>query len=265
MMKRSRKELKTLAKRALSGNYGTVVGSMLLGYLVMFAMMIPIMAVVVIAAVNATVRGPLLPGAMTGWVIGLGIWYILVLIAGTLFMMGSTRICYLFCIGQSGGIGDLLYAFKHHPCRFIGLSFLILLITLLGSLPGIIMMICGQLMVGGGAGIMLYLTGHVLTFFLGMIAVLRYSMAIFVLIEEPYRTVGECICLSKDMMAGNKMRLFKLHVSFIGVLLLGYLTFGLGSLWITPYMISTNIFFYLSVKEEKYSTVSGISENTLNE
>lgn len=265
MMKRSRKELKTLAKRALLGNYGTVAGSLLLGGLAMLAMVIPMVVVLFIVMFAGMSGGASFAGRYVAMLVGMGIWYILILIVGTLIMMGNTRICYLFCIGQQGKLGDLLYAFKNRPFRFIGLSLLIMLLTMLGSLPGFIMMIVGQLMVKGGAGILLYLAGYVLSFLLGITAVLRYSMAIFVLLEEPDRTVGECIHLSKDMMVGNKMRLFKLQVSFIGILMLNYLTFGLGMLWILPYMTSTNICFYLSVKEEKYSKTPDIYENAGNE
>lgn len=253
MMKRGRKELKALAKRALLGNYGTVVGSMIVGYLALFAMMIPmIIIVIVIVAANVSAGSSPGMGTAVGLVAALGIWYILVLFASMLFMLGITRICYQFCIGQEGKLGDTLYAFKNHPFRFAGLSMLLMLLMLLSSIPGIALMIGGQLMVRGVAGLVLYVAGYVLTFFLAIAVALRYFMAVFILLEEPWRKVGDCIRLSKEMMDGNKMRLFKLQVSFFGILLLTYVTFGIGMLWVTPYMICTNIYFYLSVKEEKY-------------
>lgn len=264
MMKRTRKELKTLAKRALLGNYGIVVGSMLLGYLALFAMLIPMIVAILLALFAQMSIGSSSTGMIVGLFIGMGVWYILVLIVGTLFMLGNTRICYLCCIGQEGKLGDLLYAFKNHPLRFIGLSLLIMLLSLLGAVPGVFLMIYGQLIVTGGVGTVLYLLGYALVFLLTIVVTLRYSMAIFVLLEEPHRKVGECIRLSKDMMDGNKMRMLKFQISFIGLLMLNYLTFGLGSLWITPYMTSANLCFYLSVKEEKYSVVSDTYENIMN-
>lgn len=254
MMKRGRKELKALAKRALLGNYGTVVGSMLVGYLALFAMMIPMFIIVLVAVAASASAGSPGVGTAVGLVAAVGIWYILVLFASMLFMLGITRICYQFCIGQEGKLGDTLYAFKNHPFRFAGLSMLLMLLILISSIPGIALMIGGQLMVRGAAGLVLYVVGYILTFFLAIAVALRYFMAVFILLEEPWRKVGECIRLSKEMMDGNKMRLFKLQVSFFGILLLTYMTFGIGMLWITPYMICTNIYFYLSVKEEKFGT-----------
>lgn len=262
MMKRGRKELKALAKRALLGNYGTVVGSMLLGYLALFAMMIPMFIIAIMGVVASSSAGSSGMGTAVGFVIAMGVWYILVLFAGMLFMLGITRICYQFCVGQEGRLGDLLYAFKNHPFRFAGLSMLLMLLMLVSSVPGIALMVGGQLMVGGVTGLVLYVAGCVLTFFLAIAVALRYFMAIFILLEEPWRKVGECIHLSKEMMDGNKMRLFKLQISFFGILLLTYVTFGIGMFWITPYMICTNIYFYLSVKEEKFGPArSGYEED----
>lgn len=53
----------------------------------------------------------------------------------------------------------------------------------------------------------------------GIIAALRYSQAFYILADEPSKGVMQCIKESKEMMIGNKMKLFTLGVSFIGWLL----------------------------------------------
>ena len=50
----------------------------------------------------------------------------------------------------------------------------------------------------------------------GIIASYRYSMAFYIMAEDPDITAGEAIDASKEMMAGNKLRLFCLEFSFIG-------------------------------------------------
>lgn len=254
MMKRSRKELKAIAKRALLGNYGTVAGAQLLGILAMIAASVPVLVIMTMTMFAGIAGGATENSVGAGIFIGIGIWYLLILILGMLFMIGTTRICYLFCTSQTGRVGDLLYAFKNHPVRFAGVSLLVTLISLLGALPGILMMIAGEFLVEGAAAAALYLVGNILCFLLAAAVALRYFLAVFVLIEEPWRRVGECIRLSREMMAGNRMRLFVLQLSFFGILMLNYLTFGIGSLWIMPYIISTNVCFYLSVKEETYGS-----------
>lgn len=50
----------------------------------------------------------------------------------------------------------------------------------------------------------------------GIIASYRYAMAPFILAEHPEMQAGEAITASKEMMQGNKFRLFCLELSFIG-------------------------------------------------
>ena len=58
--------------------------------------------------------------------------------------------------------------------------------------------------------------------------------------------------LSRRMMKGHKMQLFKLQLSFIGWILINMLTFGVGSLWLIPYVMTTFAAFYQDVKAEYF-------------
>ena len=51
---------------------------------------------------------------------------------------------------------------------------------------------------------------------------------------------------SKNLMRGNKWRLFLLYLSFLGWLIFSVLTFGIGLLWIIPYITQTLVWFYLA-------------------
>ena len=50
----------------------------------------------------------------------------------------------------------------------------------------------------------------------GIIASYRYSMAFYIMAENPDITAGEALKASGEMMKGNKLRLFCLEFSFIG-------------------------------------------------
>ena len=78
----------------------------------------------------------------------------------------------------------------------------------------------------------------------GIVAAYRYSMAPYIMAENPDIEVGQAIERSKAMMDGHKMELFLLHLSFIGWLLLSVLTLGILSLWVTPYMQTTETYYY---------------------
>lgn len=78
----------------------------------------------------------------------------------------------------------------------------------------------------------------------GIIAALRYSMAPFIMAENPGMTASQAIDASKDLMEGHKAELFFLNLSFIGWELLNILTLGIGSFWLNPYMNAANAAFY---------------------
>ena len=78
----------------------------------------------------------------------------------------------------------------------------------------------------------------------GIIAAYRYAMTSYILAENPEMRAGEAIARSKELMQGNKWRLFCLNFSFIGWILLTVLTLGIGNLWLTPYMETAMAAFY---------------------
>ena len=70
----------------------------------------------------------------------------------------------------------------------------------------------------------------------GIVAAYRYSMATYIMAENPNMQATEAIERSKALMDGRKGDLFCLDLSFIGWALLAVLTAGIGNLWLTPYM-----------------------------
>lgn len=87
----------------------------------------------------------------------------------------------------------------------------------------------------------------------GIIAAYSYAMTPYILAEHPEYGALEAIRMSKEMMRGNKMRLFILNLSFIGWILLSILTCGLGMLAVTPYMQAANAAFYREVSAQTFS------------
>ncbi len=49
------------------------------------------------------------------------------------------------------------------------------------------------------------------------------------------------------MMKGHKRRLFRLELSFLPLMLLCVLSFGIGFLWLNPYMQMTYTCFFLDL------------------
>ena len=51
-------------------------------------------------------------------------------------------------------------------------------------------------------------------------------------------------------MDGHKMDLFLLDLSYIGWILLGIITLGIGMLWVSPWMTMAHVKFYEELKNE---------------
>lgn len=78
----------------------------------------------------------------------------------------------------------------------------------------------------------------------GIIKALAYDMAPFILNDNPELNGLEAVTASKEMMAGHKGRLFGLYLSFIGWFLLACLTFGIGFIFLAPYVYAAKAAFY---------------------
>lgn len=86
----------------------------------------------------------------------------------------------------------------------------------------------------------------------GIIATYSYAMTPYILYENPQMSAYDSIKASKELMQGNKWRLFCLSFSFIGWDILCIFTLGIGHLWLQPYREAAYAAFYKEIKAEKY-------------
>ena len=86
----------------------------------------------------------------------------------------------------------------------------------------------------------------------GIIAAINYSMAYFIMSEQPNISAMDAIKKSKLMMSGHKMEYFSFVMSFFGWFLLGLITLGLGFLFLYPYFAASKAYFYQNLKGEDY-------------
>lgn len=166
-----------------------------------------------------------------------------------LYTVISIVLAYIPIVGSIGSIiisGPLmfgLYAFYLHIVR--------------GQTPELNVMFSGfQLF---GKTLLLYILQSIFVFLWsllliipGIIAALRYSMAYFIMHDNPDISAMDAIRQSKEMMRGYKGNLFVLYLTFIGWFLLALLTFGIGFLWLAPYVYTTVAAFYEQLKSQQY-------------
>ena len=90
----------------------------------------------------------------------------------------------------------------------------------------------------------------------GIVKSFSYSMAFYILRDNPKIGAVEAITRSRKMMDGYKVKLFKLYLSFIGWGLLCCLSLGIGFLWLIPYISLSHANFYRYLKESQSLEVS---------
>ncbi len=80
----------------------------------------------------------------------------------------------------------------------------------------------------------------------GIIAAYRYRQALYIMLDDPDKSVLQCIRESKEMMKGHKGELFVMDLSFIGwnilsnTLYVGYLV----QIWAMPYINLSYALYY---------------------
>lgn len=151
------------------------------------------------------------------------LWTILI---APVFNFGKTRFLLNFTTGENvAQTSNLLEGFKFY-LKVTGLELLCGIITMLG---------------------------FILLIIPGVIVSLMYSQAIYILVDDPSKSITQCMSESREMMEGNKLDLFILMLSFIGWIIVGALTLGIGMLWVSPYMDVTYTNYYLQLKEQKFN------------
>ncbi|GAM16645.1 DUF975 family protein [Mesobacillus selenatarsenatis] len=78
----------------------------------------------------------------------------------------------------------------------------------------------------------------------GLIKGISYSQAFFLLKDNPEYSALEAITESKKRMKGYKWKFFLMNLSFIGWVFIAIFTLGVGFLWLSPYIATTNANFY---------------------
>ena len=85
----------------------------------------------------------------------------------------------------------------------------------------------------------------------GIIKSFEYFIIPYILADDPEITSKDAFKKAKEMMKGNKWRLFKLDFSFIGWIVLCVLTLGIGTFFLLPYMNAAFAEFYVELKNKQ--------------
>lgn len=232
MANRSFGELKRLARESLISNYITPILAMLTASFLPAAVLAPF---------SAGVSAELNPNLIIYVVAA-----VIIRVLGRLLAVGVARMHLMLARKQPLSYKELFWPFRDHPDRFILATLLLYGILLVPAVPAAVCMFFLAKMKSA--------SGYVLLAFaaIALAAVELYLSYMFELIyplyiDRPEMPVIEGLRTSAALMRGNKMRFFRLHLSFLGWQVLGICSAGIGLLWIEPYITQTTVNFYLDI------------------
>lgn len=248
-MNTTRKELKMRARRALMGNYGTVIGASLIVYAINWALSGIFQIVLLGQGAAATMLADMGAAAISMAALIL-VFYAAVLFVSTMFSVGFSRMYLNISRKMEVKLSDLFWAFRSRPLKFMGIAAAILGIVILWMIP-IFVLAFGSAAAGETTFLLIFMVVYYLiSLVLLLVVYLNYSLFYYVLVEDPDKGIIQALRESRELMQGSRGRYFVLGLSFLGMELLAVLSLGIGMLWVAPYMGCTLVMFYLDVKPQ---------------
>lgn len=229
-------ELKMAARGKLLGNYGKMITAFLVTGLI---------PNIILFIAEDLLAGPSIQNTIMYYVI-----YLLVMLLLGIFLLGQAKLYMNFATGRPFQISDVFSGFRGRQdlgilimLVFIGISLLCMIpfgiaiaLYLLTGSPYLYPIISLALI---GGAIVAYLT------------LLSLSQSFYIAVDFPNYNLRQVLDMSRKVMKGQRARMFYLQVSFLPLILLCVLSFGIGLLWLYPYMNCTFTHFYLNLMDYK--------------
>ena len=238
-------EYKSGARAMLLGNYSVCIAAILLGE--------AISAVASMVFLNPG-RGNF--GSMIYLISSL----IILLLTGVLHAGYKTMYLHI-ARKQDAAVTDIFFCFKNHADRALSVLALLIVISFICSLPFLALLyFISGMRITRELSIMIPLAvpGRTLLILAAWACFLvfvniRFVLVFYIYADDPYQGTMFYLSESQKLMQGNMLRFLKLQLSFLGYALLCLLTFGIGLLWLIPYIHVSNAGFYDTVLKSRVS------------
>lgn len=232
---KTRAELKGEARQLLLGNYSKFICTIVLSELI-----INFVTYMVDYATFGIPYARYISFALT----------IIVELFSGILIAGSAYFYLNAATGKPAQVSDIFHCFTNYPNRAILVQVVFVIVSLITAVPSIIFapaIISAPLDLLHPAILILETISIVLAFF----ADIFIGFSFYMMHDFPSLSAGELLKMCLKLMKGYKKKLIMLNLSFLPLYLLGFLSFGLGLLWITPYVSMCKVNFYLNLVEEK--------------
>lgn len=250
-MKRTSRELKSLSRECLLGNYGIVILSYFLVSIIISIITSPFQSQLndysyQIAYGHFRENFPLLA------IIGI----LIIGLASILLYAGISKLQLCLARHESVNVALIFSQFKQRPDRFIIYGLVFGLLEIILFIPATVLFIVsvtyfdtqqtayGFYFLYGG--IALFIIGFVLAIFFSI----RFSASMFIMIDHPETGCFSAMKKSFELTHGHAGRLLYIYLSFIPMGILVGLSFGIAGFWVMPYFENTLVWFYLDISGE---------------
>jgi uncharacterized membrane protein len=235
-MKRNIKELKRIARGNLEGNYIGLIQAFMICNLIVSLIETPF-------SIMTNDDGFSMQNII--YIIAITI----ITIASVVFTVGQYCLHLRIARKEKVYFKELFYPLKHDANRLILTETIVFVIELIGMSPviGAIAIVYFYDSLGMYVlALILSIIGCILTLWVSV----TFGLVYFVLIDGEELSVKEAVKTTLAFIKGHKKRFLYLQFSFIGMYLLSLISFGIGILWVQPYVMQTTTLFYLDIKGE---------------
>lgn len=231
------KELKRRAREALAGRYG-----------------LPMTSFVIVQFITLIASAPFQPSLGSApssfqFAVYLSASFIISLLSAVL-NCGLVYIHLNLSRGKKTKVSDVFRFFTMHPDRIILSELIMSCVYLAVALPAIACTLAVFSISVSVFSVFAAVMVWILTLVPFCMLSLSYELVYYLLIEQPNAPIKDIFAESRRIMHGNKARKFYINLSFLGMISLSVLSFGIGLLWVTPYISQTNAQFYRNVTGE---------------
>lgn len=235
-MKRKAKELKRIARGNLQGNYWELIRAYVFCTLIVSLIETPF----------SMFRNEV-PFSTNNIIYYAAL--VLITVASVVLTVG--QLCLHLRVARTGKLhlNELFYPVKYDANRLILTEAILFGIEIFSLSP-----------ILGAVAILYFYEGttiYLLALLLGLLGIaltafvmITFGLTYFVLIDNETFTVKEAILATLKLVKTHKKRYLYLYLSFWGMYFLGFLSLGIGLLWVQPYEMQTLTLFYLDIKGE---------------
>lgn len=249
----SRAQLKEKARDQMAGRYGNAILLSICRGLIVFSLSFAISMTFSMVVTMRVLMGGSGDTSLTEYLLLTACTTLLSIFAGV-FQTGITLFYLNTACNRPATIANLFYGFKYLFKKSLRISAVLILLNTLCTLP---CNICYFLLrTGKGFDNVTMAVLYIVLMIIGMCIyiplALGLSQSYYLLLDFPQYSATELMKLSFRIMKGHKWELFCLELSFLPLGFLCLLSFGIGTLWLVPYMNMTKTLYFLDLMQSEH-------------